>query len=178
VDTGRSNNKPRSYSDVAGDVDIYAKWASYDGSNIAVSGIFFDDVAPIDLKSYTNDDFTFYSQISAHVKSALPSSKNAVVFNPGTPAPTQLFGDTDTIVEFEVPFSEYKDESSIQEVPSSYRSKSAIMIHDTPESTDVGSLVHNMIADGIGAVYFGADCCYKYYSKTLLTATAEAILKG
>jgi len=52
------------------------------------------------------------------------------------------------------------------------------MIHDTPETTDVGSLIHNMIADGVGAVYFGADCCYKYYSKTLLTATAEAILKG
>ena len=80
------------------------------------------------------------------------------------------------MVEFEASYSDYQSQKPIQKIPEEFREKSALQIYSTPEDTDVTNLVDEMAGEGIQAVYFGADCCYKVLSPTLLKNSVEACM--
>ncbi len=164
----------RAYSAVTSDIDIYASWAGYPSANISIAGIFFDDVNNTAAASV----YTYMHNASAYAYATVPSDVTAVVFNPGTLAPTQLFSYCDTMVEFESSFANYENETTIATIPAGYRDQSAIIVYDTPALADTNSLVHTMAVDGIEAVYFGADCCYNSFEYTLLTQLAAAVQAG
>lgn len=164
----------RAYSNVTSEIDIYTAWASYSSANISISGIFFDEVA----NNPSSDILTYYQQASSYVYTKFPSTVKKVMFNPGTNASTQLFDYCDTMFEFEHPLSDYGNDTTIENIPSGYQAKSGLMIDDVPASAEVGSLVHTMTYYGVGAVYLGADCCYKVYDATLLHELAAAVLAG
>lgn len=169
VDTAHGD---KALAAVTAEVDVYAKWASYNSSaNISIGGIYFDDVS----SDETTTMYSYYQSAAEHARSSMPSQATQVVFNPGTVAPTQLFSYCDTMIEFEASFSDYEGENPIQEIPGEYRGKSALQVYSTPESTDVTSIVQTMAAEGVEAVYMGVDCCYKVYSATLLNSLAETI---
>ena len=154
---------------VNADVDVYAKWSTFNGSNIALGGIYFDEV------SSDSKDFGFYQAVASHARSAMPSSGTRVVFNPGYRAPTQLFSYCDTMVEFEDSLANYQSEGILAQIPQGSRGQSAVQIYDTPPDTDVGSLISEMAQGGLGAVFFGQDCCYKEWNPQLLDAMASAV---
>ena len=94
VDTGF---KRVSYSTLKSRIDIWAKWSTYTAANIAIDGIFFDDVSS-DANSAT---YSYYQQAAAYAYSTIPSDTTPVVFNPGTKTPDQLFAYADTIIQYE-----------------------------------------------------------------------------
>lgn len=156
---------------VNAEVDVYAKWAGYGDANIAIGGIYFDDVS----SEQSSAMYAYYESVARHAREAMPGAATRVVFNPGYRAPVQLFAYADTIVEFEDSYANYLSEGIIAQIPEGVREKSAIQIYSTPEGADVRGLVATMVQSGIGAVYFGEDCCYKVWSQTLLRDMAEAV---
>lgn len=164
----------RAYTAVTSDISVYAHWSSYTEANISIAGIFFDDVN----NTAATAVYTYMHNASAYAYSTVPSDITPVVFNPGTLAPTQLFSYCDLMVEFEGSFSNYQNETTIETIPSEYRDQSAIIIHDTPTTANIESLVHTMALDGVGAVYFSRDCCYNSFDSTLLMQQAAAVQAG
>ena len=168
VDTAYGGKDP---SAVNAEVDVYAKWSSYGGADITIGGIYFDDVS----SEQTSSMYSYYQSVAEHARTSMTANDTQVVFNPGTIAPTQLFSYCDTMVEFEASFSDYQSENPVQNIPGDYRGKSALQVYSTPESADVSGVAQTMEQEGVEAVYFGVDCCYKAFSATLLQHLAEAI---
>ncbi|KAL8917613.1 MAG: hypothetical protein Q9208_007841 [Pyrenodesmia sp. 3 TL-2023] len=156
---------------VKADIDVYASWASYDGgADIAIGGIFFDEVS----SEPTGEIYDYYAALAAHARTKIPAGK--VVFNPGYRAPVQLFEYCDTMVEFEGSLASYTSEDILGQIPEGFEAKSAVIVHTTPpEGTDVGALIGEMVQKGLGAVYFGEDCCYKVFNKGLLEQMADSV---
>ena len=171
VDT---NYTKRAYSAVVSDINVYASWADYTKANISIDGIFFDDVNNTASPAVN----TYMQNASSYAYATVPSDITPVVFNPGSLAPTALFDYCDTMVEFENAYSVYKGATTIATIPSAYRDQSAILVYDTAASTNLGPLVHTMAVDGIEAVYFGIDCCYKTFNATFLLQLAAAVNAG
>ena len=157
-------------SAVNAETDVYASWAGYSAANIAIGGIYFDEVS----SEETSSIYSYYQTVAGHVRSSFKSSAH-VVFNPGYRTAAQLFSYADTIVEFEDSLANYEGKGIIDQIPAQFRAQSALQVYSTPEGTDVGSLIATMAQSGIEAVYFGEDCCYKVYSKTLLQDMAQAV---
>ena len=161
----------RAYSAVTADIDAYAKWASYPSANISIAGIFFDDVN----NTASNTVYTYMNNVAQYAYDNIHTPATSVIFNPGALAPTELFNDCDTIVEYEGLFSSYNGDTTINTIPSGYRNQSAIVVHDTPATADVTSLVQSMGRYGIDSVYFAPDCCYNQISAPLLKQLAAAV---
>ncbi|KAL8667557.1 MAG: hypothetical protein Q9168_007228 [Polycauliona sp. 1 TL-2023] len=151
-------------------IDTYAKWATYTKADIAVGGIFFDETN----NTAANEVYSYYKKAGDYAHSKIASAQ--VVLNPGAPAPVELFDYAETVVQFEDPYSKYKDLATIKNLPKGTKPKTAIIVHSTPSNADVGPLVKNMVAQGIEAVYFGADCCYNSFDGTLLSEVADGVL--
>lgn len=153
---------------ITADVDTYAKWTG----DIKLGGIYFDEASA----EPTNEMYDFYQSIAEHARSSIPSAH--IAFNPGTIAPTQYFSYCDTMVEFEASLGDYQSQDPVQKIPEEFRPKSALQIYSTPEGTDVAGLVDTMVAEAVGAVYMGVDCCYKVFSEGLLGKLADAVGGG
>ncbi|KAL8728276.1 MAG: hypothetical protein Q9166_005517 [cf. Caloplaca sp. 2 TL-2023] len=159
----------RDMATINADVDVYAKWASYEDADIHIGGIYLDEVS----SEATSANYAYYQSVAAHARSSIPASH--VVFNPGYRAPQQLFAYCDTMVEFEDSLANYQSQGILQQIPDGFKGQSAVQIYDTPEGADVGGLIEEMAQAGLGAVYFGRDCCYKVWSKELLQEMADAV---
>lgn len=177
VDTNYTN---RAYSAVIQDINTYASWwnCNEPGYNISIDGIFFDDVN----NTASSAVFTYMQNASKYAYAQVPSDVTPVIFNPGTLAPTQLFGYCDTMIEFESLYSLYNNATTIKTIPSGYRDQSAILVTNTPETTaPIASLVHTMAYYGIEAVYFTTDeapNAYQVYDLDLLDQIAAAVAAG
>ena len=171
VDTGFTQV---SYSTLKSQVDTWAEWSTYAAANIAIHGIFFDDVSD----DATSASYSYYQQAAAYAQSTIPSKPAPVVFNPGTTVPDQLFAYADTIVQYEGKLSNYKDTATISTFNQAFNQQTAIIIYDTTTTANVNTYVHDMAVKGIEAVYFGVDCCYSVFSKDLLNLVASAVYAG
>ncbi|KAL8964638.1 MAG: hypothetical protein Q9183_004316, partial [Haloplaca sp. 2 TL-2023] len=126
------------YTSLTTQIDLYAQWAEYNAANISVSGIFFDEAS----NTAANDVYEYYQQAADYVYSNIPSTVTPIVIlNPGAPAPAQLFDHADTIVQYENAFSSYKDESTIDSFAPGFNEQTAIIVHSTPSTADINSLV-------------------------------------
>lgn len=135
-------------SDIKADVDIYASW----GSNIAIGGIYFDEVS----SETTSAMYDFYASAAEHARSKIKDAY--VAFNPGTIAPTQYFEYCDLMVEFEASLADYTSQEPVKRIPEEFRGKSGLQIYSTPRETDVGNIVREVAGEGVGAIFFGVDC--------------------
>ncbi|CAL8581170.1 hypothetical protein XPA_006873 [Xanthoria parietina] len=162
------------YATLTSQIDLYARWATYTQANIAVDGVFFDEVN----NTAASAVYTYYRRAAAYVTTKIPSDVTPVVFNPGASTPAQLFDYADTVVQFENPFSAYQDGATIGTFQPGFNDQTAIIVHSTPSTADLKSLVRTMVQQGIQAVYFGVDCCYNVFSGQLLSALASAVLAG
>ena len=168
------------YSTIQAQVDTWVRWSTYTAADIAIHGIFFDDVSN-DASSASD---SCYQQAAAYAHSTLRSSNPAsspapvVLFNPGTTVPDQLFTYADTIVQYEGPLSDYQDTDTISAFNQAYNQHTAIVIHDTTTTANIKTYVHDMAVKNIEAVYFGVDCCYGVFSQDLLNLVASAVHDG
>ena len=161
------------------DIDTYANWASYKDGNIAVHGIFFDNVSTTDSQSV----YHYYERLGDYTHTH-DNDIPYVIFNPGTPAPAQLYGYCDTMVEFEGAYSSYSKIFSYNDLPrsSKLRGQSAVILNNLPlGAADVGFLVQKMASEGLGMAYVTSDCCYKQLNGgvlKLLAAAITAVVRG
>ena len=166
----------RANATVTADVDIYASWSasSQDGADIHLDGIYFDEVS----NDATQANYDRMASFSRHARQSIRGAK--VVFNPGYRAPEPLFASCDLMVEFEHPLADYEAEGVLAQIPRTFAGKSAVQILETPTTagTDVAGLVAGLVAAmeqrGLGAFFFGEDCCYKVWDGGLLEAMANA----
>ncbi|KAL8766981.1 MAG: hypothetical protein Q9209_006393 [Squamulea sp. 1 TL-2023] len=162
------------YTTVASEIDGYAEWATYADANISVGGIFFDEVN----NTASDDVYAYYKNVADYAYAKVPSAVTPVIFNPGLPAPAELFNYADTIVQYEGPFSSYKDVTTINTFQPGFNAQTAIVIYNTPSAADIKPSVDSMVQQGIQAVYYGVDCCYQVFSGQLLSSLASAVLAG
>ena len=158
----------RAMSDITADVDTYSQWGSSD-SSLRIGGIYFDEVSA----ETTSAMYSFYQSAAEHARSSIPGAH--IAFNPGTIAPTQYFDYCDTMVEFEASLSDYQSQNPVQQIPAQYHEKTGLQIYSTPAGTDVSGIVQAAAGEGVGAIFFGEDCCYKVWDAGLLNAMAEAV---
>ena len=149
---------------VNADVDVYASWTA----DLRIDGIYFDEVS----NDRTQQNYDRMEILSKHARESIEGAW--VVFNPGYRAPEPLFAFCDMMVEFEHPLADYQAEVILEQIPGEYMGKSAVQIIETPEGTDVEGLMVEMEQKGLGAVFFGEDCCYKVWNKELLEKMADA----
>ena len=167
----------RANTAVTADVDIYAGWsASQSGdADIHLDGIYFDEVS----NDATQANYDRMASFSRHARESIRGAAT-VVFNPGYRAPEPLFTFCDLMVEFEHPLADYEAEGVLAQIPPAFAGKSAVQILETPTTagTDVAGLVAGLVAAmeqrGLGAFFFGEDCCYKVWDGGLLEAMANA----
>ena len=165
----------RAMSDIIADVNTYASWGGSSASNLTkranlhIGGIYFDEVSA----ETTDAMYSFYQSAASHARDSIPGAH--IAFNPGTIAPTQYFDYCDTMVEFEASLSDYQSQDPVQKIPDQYHAKTGLQIYSTPADTDVNSIVQAAAGEGVGAIFFGVDCCYKVWDAGLLKNIAEAV---
>jgi len=147
---------------VYANIDKYADWAAYEQADIALHGIFFDDMT-------TNANTTAYdymSSVSNYAYSSFAdSSRPTVVFNPGCKVDATYFRWADYIIEFEDSLLQYKGLASVKRKKLALRQKQAIIAHTaTPGPAELKQLLSNMYKQHIGAVYMTTECCYDVMS--------------
>lgn len=154
---------------VKANVSTYAGWKDYSGSSIAVDGIFFDEAPYIDDPSNT----TYMTSVASYARD---QGLDYIVFNPGELTTVQAYYDAaDLIVNEEIAYSSYSESSTVDTIPTEYRDQSAIIMHDTPSSADISSLVNTVVSAGIAAFYATEDCCYNAIDTTMLDNIASAL---
>lgn len=150
-------------------VSTYAGWKDYTASNIAVDGIFFDEAPYADNSTYTE----YMSSVASYARGL---GLDYIVFNPGTlTTATAYYDAADLIVNAELYYSSYSESGTVDPIPSQYRSQSAIILHDTPSSADISSVVSTMVSADIGAFYATEDCCYNAITTSLLDSISSSL---
>ena len=96
-----------------------------------------------------------------------------MVFNPGILTDTSYFSDADFIVEFEDGYSSFSATKTPLTIPQQLRARSAILVHDTPTSADLGEIAKTVAGDGVGMLYLSSDCCWNGVG--LIGALASAV---
>ncbi|KAH8594472.1 Spherulation-specific family 4-domain-containing protein [Bisporella sp. PMI_857] len=140
-----TNWAARDIEDVKADIDTYAGWGTYAGSDIHVDGIFFDEA----VSQYNESNYEYMSTVTAYARSLnLPT----IVFNPGAVSAPEYYALADTIVAFENSASAWTEQVRGW-TGDQYWGNSAVMMYgftgdeaaqkalvDTLKATDVGSL--------------------------------------
>lgn len=176
----------RAIADVESDINIYAKWASCSGVDVAVDGIFFDDFVNSTSTTPQNALTLSYGKtVTKYAGSKLPSATTPIVLNPGSPYTSQkkdFLALADFVIDFEDYASLYTSPGTITSISTaegaSYLDNSAFVIHDLPTTQNPTSWIHTMIAHGVGATYLTQDCCYNVLNSTLLLQIAAAVAAG
>ena len=148
-----TNYGRRAINSVQADIATYAGWSP----NIAVDGIFFDEVSI----SSSNTRFNYMSTAANYVRSSISGA--TVLFNMGErPETTNYYNICDGIVVFENYYSQYRGQASITaSVPAGFASKSGIIIHDFKSSlSTLRSQIHTLKVNGLQYIYFTSSPSY------------------
>lgn len=161
----------RSSSEVEKEIATYAKWATYTGKNIRLSGIFFDEAANGEDPS----KLAYFENLSRNSKS---SGLNTVIFNPGVKLVADVgkwFAAADFIVEYEDTYANWVALAPDEHfsTPNHYE-KSAVILNQTPGDADVDDVVRLAKDMGLGAIYLASDDNYMNLSTVPKVAVAVA----
>ncbi|KAJ5405330.1 hypothetical protein N7465_006614 [Penicillium sp. CMV-2018d] len=142
--------KLNSYSN-ANDIATYAKWVTYTGKNIRLSGIFFDEAANGEDPS----KLAYFENLSRKSKA--------------------WFAAADFIVEYENTYANWVALAPDQHfsTPGHYE-KSAVILNQTPGDADVDEVVRLANDMGLGAIYLASDDDYMSLSTVPKVAVAFA----
>lgn len=161
----------RSSSEVEKDIAAYAKWATYTGKNIRLSGIFFDEAANGEDPS----KLPYFENLSRNSKS---SGLNTVIFNPGVKLAADVgkwFAAADFIVEYENTYANWVALAPHEHfsTPDHYE-RSAVILNQTPGDANVDHVVRLAKDMGLGAIYLASDDNYMSLSTVPKVAVAVA----
>lgn len=97
------------------------------------------------------------------------------------PESTASYANTDSIITCETGYASYRNQTTIDKIPSGFEDQSAVLVHDFNGSTSTSkSLVHTLVQNGVGAVYFSSDCCWNSVTTGAVTVgnVAAAVASG
>ncbi|KAJ5129514.1 Cell surface spherulin 4-like protein [Penicillium bovifimosum] len=161
----------RPSTEVEDDIAAYANWSSYKEHNIALSGIFFDQVSD-------GEDGTKLAYFQSMAEMAKKNGLETVVFNPGVRVVGDVegwFKAADLVVECEDTYDNWlalgPEEHFAKE--GDY-GKDAVILNRTPVEADIGGVVGVAKGLGIGAIYLTHDEDYMSYASVPKVAVAIA----
>jgi len=152
----------RPISEVTGEINSYASWASYSSADLHVDGIFFDESPGDD----TTDAVNYMTTIATYARTTLPPKNTSpyVTLNPGTPVSDSFYDIADMVVALEDDYSAYSA-ASIDAVPVNQRSKSAFIIYDfTSDATQQTTVLDAIINSQISGTYITDQSGYLAFS--------------
>lgn len=152
------------------DISSYASWANYNASNIAVGGIFFDEVTSI----ATNDTISYMSNITTFAKSSLGPGKAHVSFNPGVAVDPIFYDMADTINIFENTWSEFNI-TAVGLLPWDVLANSTYVIHNfTGDEALQADLVSNLTESNVSGLLITTQDSYNEIS-TMWSAFCDSM---
>lgn len=158
---------------VESEIAMYAKWSSYTGKNISLSGIFFD----VASNGQDRSQLEYYQQVSSTAKR---SGLDIVVFNPGAKIMAdvpQWFAAADLIVEYENTYTNWLASAPTAHLSlNATRPKQAIILNQTPADASIDTIVQLAKNLGLGALYLCHDA--DYMSLISVPKIAVAFSKG
>ncbi|KAJ5583390.1 hypothetical protein N7535_002010 [Penicillium sp. DV-2018c] len=161
--------RPR--SDVENDIAAYANWSSYKEHNIALSGIFFDQVSD-------GEDGSKLAYFQSLARVARNKGLETVVFNPGVRVVGDVgawFAAADLVVECEDTYANWVAMGPEEHFAAmGDYGKDAVILNRTPVDADIGSVVGVAKGLGIGAIYLSHDEDYMSYASVPKVAVAVA----
>lgn len=141
------------------DISSYAAWRNYT-ANIAVGGIFFDEVTSI----ATNDTISYMSNITNFAKTSLGPGRQHVSFNPGVAVDSVFYKMADTINIFENNWSEFNI-TEVGMIPWDVLAKSTYVIHNfTGDKWLQDDLVSNLTESNVGGLLITTQDSYNEIS--------------
>lgn len=160
----------RNISNVMTDISSYAAWSNYTTGNIAVGGIFFDEVTSI----ATNDTISYMSNITTFAKSSLGPGRQHVSFNPGVAVDPVFYDMADTINIFENAWSEFNI-TAVSMLPWDVLANSTYVIHNfTGDEAMQADLVSNLTEANVSGLLITTQDSYNQIS-TLWPAFCDAM---
>ena len=143
--------KQESLNAIQANVSTYAGWKSYTGGNIAMSGIFVDEVTNDD----SDDSLEYIANVSSIIRSTLGAS-SFITYNPGAITPADYFtsGTPNLIVEVENTYASFQGANTIAQIPKDDVGKSAIILNEVPSTADIQGTTNTIVQAGVGALWF------------------------
>ncbi|KAI3172813.1 CAZyme family GH135 [Penicillium roqueforti] len=168
-----TNQGTRDSSEIEKDIAIYAKWASYAGQNITLSGTFFDEAANGEDPS----KLAYFENLSRKSKSG---NLTTVIFNPGVKLVADVakwFAAADFIVEYENTYASWVASAPDDRfsTPDNY-GRDAVILNQTPEDANIDNVVRLAKDMGLGAIYLASDD--NYMNLTTVTKVAGAVAQN
>ncbi|KAJ4409492.1 hypothetical protein N0V82_009453 [Gnomoniopsis sp. IMI 355080] len=149
----------RATSAVQTDIARWANWNTYTKANIAIKGIFFDEVPNYSSSSKkANTDVAYMSTLQAYAKSQFSNiSTFQTFYNVGDLcAHAEYFGSgmADYVCVFEDDASEFSTAVLSQRVPAGMAARSCVLLHDYMTSglpsANVSSFLQDFVSMGVG----------------------------
>ncbi|KAK4986363.1 hypothetical protein LTR50_005341 [Elasticomyces elasticus] len=149
----------RSQAQVKADILTYQGWSGYAGADIHMDGIFFDE-APSSASLVP-----YMQSVSTYAKTTMTRG-NITVFNAGVNVDTGYYQYTDYVNVFENTYAAWTASGSgVNSIPTTYRAKSTIMVHDyTASTTQLNTDVTNVVNAGIAGQLFTTQTDYNVWS--------------
>jgi hypothetical protein len=157
------------YSDLIANVTRYIGWSTYRRANIKVKGIFFDETPGSD----SSFNFTYMANASTVARTGV----STIFFNPGYAVKEpEYYNAANFVLNCEDTYANYISGPSINGIPNTFLTKSAIILNETPSASDVADVVQSAADAGIAAVYLTDDCCYNNLNLLETVASEVAAL--
>lgn len=146
----------RAATAVQSDINNYANWAYYAGSNIKMDGIFFDE-APTAASGVT-----YMQKVTAYARSKFTGS--TIVLNPGAIPAAQYYTLADFVTVFEADASSYTT-NTLGTVATAKRAASAFMIYNYKQTQAAQTAVIKALSQGgLGALFISTKNDYDEWS--------------
>ncbi|KAJ3040287.1 hypothetical protein HDV00_011167 [Rhizophlyctis rosea] len=156
-------------SEIKANITKYAAWSDYEPKNIAVRGIFFDEV------SATSENLPYYKDLSDYAYHSIPHDNTYVALNPGTNISVTAYYDlADYVVVYECPFEgdssnpkygcqAYRNSTTInQNVNRGFQEQAAFLIRSfTGGLGELASSVAIAARNNVGCFYATATLDYE-----------------
>lgn len=142
------------------DISSYAAWNNYSTANIAVGGIFFDEVTSV----ATSDTISYMANITNFAKKSLGPGRQHISFNPGVPVDQVFYEHADTINVFENAWSEF-NLTELGMLPWDMLANSTYVIHNfTGDKCLQADLVSNLTESNVSGLLITTQDSYNEIS--------------
>jgi len=159
---------------VEANITKYKNWDTYSTTSpISLSGIFFDE-APSSAA-----DVEYMTSLSSFTKTTFGTSRDFVVFNPGTIVDPGYFNAADAIVIIENTEAEYSESVFSSQSGAQDPHQKVAILHDfTGGASEQTSVVQGMVSQQAGLIYITTQSSYNSFSglwSSFVSALAAAI---
>jgi hypothetical protein len=141
---------------VEGDIAKYADWATWEGGDIHMDGMFFDG-APSQFNEMTE---IYMREISACDKKTLPDGRDHVTLNPGVICDLKVFEMADEVVVREDGYAMF-GRDILRFIDAALKGKASVVVYGFNRTgEELGEMVQGLASEGFWGVYITTEGGY------------------